>query len=259
MALMKGDMSGAAVVLSTLYAITKLRLPINVVATIPLTENMPSGKATKPGDVVWAMGGKSVEVDNTDAEGRLALADAITYTCKTHTPHRLICLSTLTGAMDIALGPCFSGVFSSTNNLWEGLERAGKKSGDGVWRMPLWKGYRGMIDSGVADLKNVGPRSGGACTAAIFLREFVPHIIEDGAVDPDEDAESDGDAVEKKEKERKEDVGVEFAHIDIAGVMELKSGAGYLSPGMTGRPTRTMIEYVRELAAAAEAGEQKSL
>ncbi|KAJ3059666.1 hypothetical protein HDU99_006252 [Rhizoclosmatium hyalinum] len=215
MALMKGDMGGAAVVVGAIEAIAKLGLPINVVACIPLTENMPSGTATKPGDVVFAMNGKSIEVDNTDAEGRLILADAINYTCKTFKPKKLVEFSTLTGAIDVALGYPYAGVFTQSDSLWKGLESASKTAGDGLWRMPMdVDAYKPQIKSDVADLKNVGGRSAGSCTAAVFLQEFVEE-------------------------------GVEFAHIDIAGVMKQSGSYGILPKGMTGRPVRAIVEYVK--------------
>ncbi|KAJ3277121.1 bleomycin hydrolase [Terramyces sp. JEL0728] len=223
MALMKGDMGGAAVVLSSLHGIASLGLPLNVVAAIPLTENMPSGSATKPGDVVIASNGLSIEVDNTDAEGnmprnkgRLILADAIHYTAKTYNPHTLIELSTLTGAMDVALG---TGVFTNSDIVWEELLFAGLKTGDEFWRMPLDKVYAPQIKSKVADLKNVGGRGAGSCTAALFLNSFVPS-----------------------------DSKVGFAHIDIAGVMHSDAPSDLLGTGMTGRPTRSIIEFANRLS-----------
>ncbi|ORY50839.1 hypothetical protein BCR33DRAFT_780745 [Rhizoclosmatium globosum] len=215
MALMKGDMGGAAVVVGAIEAIAKLGLPINVVACIPLTENMPSGTATKPGDVVFAMNGKSIEVVDTDAEGRLILADAINYTCKTFKPKSLIEFSTLTGAIDVALGYPYAGVFTTSDSLWEGLNSAGKSAGDKLWRMPMdMDAYKSQIKSDAADLKNYGGRSAGSCTAAVFLQEFVEE-------------------------------GVEFAHIDIAGVMKQSGSYGILPKGMTGRPVRAIVEYVK--------------
>ncbi|KAJ3056810.1 bleomycin hydrolase [Rhizophlyctis rosea] len=223
MAMMKGDMGGAAAVLGAMWGIAKLRVPANVVAVIPLTENMPSGRATKPGDVVWARNGKSIEVDNTDAEGRLILADAINYVSTTHRVSQIVELSTLTGAMDVALGSVFAGVFTTSDILWKELEEAGEKAGDPFWRMPLDDRYHEQIKSDVADLKNVGGRSAGSCTAAIFLKNFL----------------GPNDKNAKK---------VPFAHIDIAGVMHNRGPSGYLSKGMTGRPTRSIIELVRNLA-----------
>jgi aminopeptidase len=212
MALMKGDMGGAAVTLSGFIAIAKLQLPINVVGLIPLTENMPSGTATKPGDLVKAMNGITVEVDNTDAEGRLILADALCY-MQSFNPREIIEFSTLTGAMDVALGRGFAGVFSTNDELWSKLHKAGVKAGDEFWRMPFDDVYMEDIKSSVADLKNVGGRSAGACTAAIFLKEFV------------------GD--------------FSYAHVDIAGVMHHDKGSALLPSGMTGRPTRSLIEYAK--------------
>ncbi|KAJ3277365.1 hypothetical protein HK104_003365 [Borealophlyctis nickersoniae] len=219
MAMMKGDMGGAAAVLGAMWAITKLQLPVNVVAVMPLTENMPSGRATKPGDVVTARNGKTIEIDNTDAEGRLILADALHYVSVKHKPTHILELSTLTGAMDVALGGVFAGVFTNSTSLFADLKKAGEMAGDEFWRMPLDKRYRKQMESNVADLRNVGGRSAGACTAAIFLSEFVDGYKEDGS-------------------------GVQFAHIDIAGVMHNKGPDGYLGKGMTGRPTRSIVEYV---------------
>ncbi|KAH9274385.1 hypothetical protein BASA83_003383 [Batrachochytrium salamandrivorans] len=226
MALMRGDMGGAACVLAATWGIAKLGLPINLVTVTPLTENMPSGHATKPGDVVVAMNGKTIEVDNTDAEGRLILADAIYYAGTKFQPHSLVELSTLTGAMVIALGLPFAGVFSSSDELWKKLEAAGEKAGDPFWRMPLSDKYRKQISSHVADLKNVGGRPGGSCAAAIFLKEFVPTLP----------------AVEGSDEPAK--LALDYAHVDIAGVMDQSSPSGYLAKGMTGRPTRSLIAWM---------------
>ncbi|KAJ3308115.1 hypothetical protein HDU76_004128 [Blyttiomyces sp. JEL0837] len=238
MASMKGDMGGAAVVLAAMYAIGKLLIPKNVVAVIPLTENMPSGRATKPGDVVKAMNGKTIEVDNTDAEGRLILADAIYYVSTEHEPTAVVELSTLTGAMDVALGYPYAGVFSSDDRLWEALNSAGDVSGDKFWRMPLDDAYKPQITSNVADLKNVGGRGAGSCTAAIFLKEFVPGLTKDvkgTSVDVDE---QDKPSTDKP-------APIKFAHIDIAGVFKQTGGSGYISKGMTGRPVRSLVEFIR--------------
>ncbi|KAI9249298.1 cytosol aminopeptidase family, catalytic domain-containing protein [Sporodiniella umbellata] len=219
MALMKGDMGGAATVAGALYGICKLKLPINVVAVTPLCENMPSGNAVKPGDVIKAMNGKSIEILDTDAEGRLVLADALHYICSKHSPASLIDLATLTGAMDVALGEVYAGVFTNSDSMWERLEKAGQVSHDPFWRMPLDEGYlKEMQDSLVADLNNLGKgRSGGACSAAAFLKEFITD-------------------------------NVDWAHIDIAGVMDSQSTDGYHIKGMSGRPTRSLIEYIEKLA-----------
>ncbi|KAI9315852.1 cytosol aminopeptidase family, catalytic domain-containing protein [Dichotomocladium elegans] len=226
MALMKGDMGGAATVAGALYGISKLRLPVNVIACIPLCENMPSGGATKPGDVVRAMNGKSIEVMDTDAEGRLILADALYYLSSKFKPDSLIDLATLTGAMDVALGNVFAGVFTNSDMMWQRLEEAGKRAADPFWRMPLHDGYlKEMKESAVADLNNLGKgRSGGACSAAAFLKEFVAGV--DDSKNP-----------------------TAWAHIDIAGIMDSDVTNGYHIKGMSGRPTRSLIEYARQLAA----------
>ncbi|KAF3852464.1 hypothetical protein F7725_005819 [Dissostichus mawsoni] len=183
----------------------------------PLCENMPSGKATKPGDVVVAQNGKTIQVDNTDAEGRLVLADALCYG-HTFNPRAIVNVATLTGAIDVALGSAATGVFTNSDWLWEQLQKASVVTGDRVWRMPLFQHYtRQVTDCQLADLNNVGKysRSGGACTAAAFLREFVtaPH----------------------------------WAHLDIAGVMSNKDEVPYLRKGMSGRPTRTLVEFAAGL------------
>ncbi|KAG7221896.1 hypothetical protein INR49_016922 [Caranx melampygus] len=198
---MRADMGGAA-----------------TVCLAPLCENMPSGKATKPGDVVTAKNGKTIQVDNTDAEGRLILADALCYG-HTFNPRAIVNVATLTGAMDVALGSAATGVFTNSDWLWEQLHKASVVTGDRVWRMPLFQHYtRQVTDSQLADLNNIGKysRSGGACTAAAFLREFVtaPH----------------------------------WAHLDIAGVMSNKDEIPYLRKGMSGRPTRTLVEFAARLA-----------
>ncbi|KAI8987627.1 cytosol aminopeptidase family, catalytic domain-containing protein [Mycotypha africana] len=220
LALMKGDMGGAATVAGALYGISKLQLPINMIAMLPLCENMPSGKASKPGDVIKAMNGKSIEILDTDAEGRLVLADALYYLSSEYSPESMIDLATLTGAMDVALGDVYAGVFTNCDKLWNSLEKAGKQTSDPFWRMPLDDGYvEEMKDSLVADLNNLGKgRSGGACSAAAFLKEFVADVNKTA-----------------------------WAHIDIAGVMESSSTIGYNIKGMSGRPTRSLIEYARNL------------
>ena len=174
---MKADMGGGAIVSASLYGIAKLGLPINVVATIPLCENMPSGHAVKPGDVVMAMNGKSIEVDNTDAEGHLILADAIYYTSSTFKPHTLIDMATLTGSMSIALGEVYSGVFTNSDVLWKQLSTSGKKANDKFWRMPFEDAYqKGLIKSNVADLVNSDDRYG-ASSVASFLKNLLMDYI----------------------------------------------------------------------------------
>uniref|UniRef100_A0AAX7U788 Cytosol aminopeptidase n=1 Tax=Astatotilapia calliptera TaxID=8154 RepID=A0AAX7U788_ASTCA len=214
---MRADMGGAATVCASIVTAASLKLPVNIVGLAPLCENMPSGKATKPGDVVKAKNGKTIQVDNTDAEGRLILADALCYG-HVFNPRAIVNVATLTGAMDVALGSAAAGVFTNSDWLWEQLHRASVVTGDRVWRMPLFQHYTKQVtDSQLADLNNIGKysRSGGACTAAAFLREFVkaPH----------------------------------WAHLDIAGVMSNKDEVPYLRKGMSGRPTRTLVEPLDKL------------
>ncbi|XP_078358312.1 LOW QUALITY PROTEIN: cytosol aminopeptidase-like [Oculina patagonica] len=214
---MKADMGGAATVSAAFEAIARLKVPINVTALVPLCENMPSGSANKPGDVVTAMNGKTIEIDNTDAEGRLILADALCYASQLN-PLAIIDAATLTGAMDIALGQGAAGVFTNSLTLWHCIFQAGFDCGERMWRMPFYKHYTEQIESDVADIRNTGKkRSAGACTAAVFLKEFV----------------------EAKH----------WAHFDIAGVMDNSANAiPYLNKGMSGRPTRAFVEIARQLA-----------
>ncbi|PPR06255.1 hypothetical protein CVT24_000927 [Panaeolus cyanescens] len=216
MKLMRGDMGGAATVVSSAWAIAKLGLPINLVVSTPLTENMPGPSATKPGDIIYAMNGKSVEVDNTDAEGRLVLSDAIYYTATEYKPHTLIDVATLTGAMVIALGEVYSGVFATSDELWNQLHAAGETEYDRFWRMPLDDDFGPQIHSSNADLQNTGGRPAGSITAALFLKPFAEGI---------EPKEGEGPAMK-------------WAHIDIAGSMEATRPTPYQEKGMTGRPVR---------------------
>ncbi|KAJ8271579.1 hypothetical protein COCON_G00104380 [Conger conger] len=215
---MRADMGGAATVCSAIVTAAALNLPINIIGLAPLCENMPSGKATKPGDVVRAKNGKTIQVDNTDAEGRLVLADALCY-AHSFSPKAIVNAATLTGAMDVALGSAATGVFTNSDWLWSHLHKASIVTGDRVWRMPLFRHYTQQVtDCQLADLNNIGKysRSGGACTAAAFLGEFVtaPH----------------------------------WAHLDIAGVMGNKDEVPYLRKGMSGRPTRTLVELAAALS-----------
>ncbi|KAF9437124.1 bleomycin hydrolase [Entomortierella beljakovae] len=251
MGMMKGDMGGAATVAAAVWGIAALKLPINLVAGIPLCENMPSGRASKPGDVVVSMSGKKIEVDNTDAEGRLILADALTYISKTYKPHTLVDLATLTGAMDVALGSAYAGVFSTSNSLWSELDAAGEEAHEAFWRMPLHSVYLPQITSNtVADLLNAGGRSAGSCTAAVFLREFV-HGIErdDGFADIEGEPSTEvGKILDEDSSEGLKAGSVRYAHIDIAGVMDTQSNSGYYSKGMTGRPARALIEFAKKFS-----------
>ncbi|GAA5980613.1 hypothetical protein JCM11641_006699 [Rhodosporidiobolus odoratus] len=230
---MRADMGGAATTLASAWAIAKLKIPINLVLCIPLTENMPSGKATKPGDIVVASNGVTIEVDNTDAEGRLALADALYYATSTFKPHTVVDVATLTGAMMIALGNQYTGVFTNSDSLWSELDAAGNAERDRVWRMPLDEGYMSQINGTGMDLCNTGGRLGGACTAAIFLKRFVDGLIVDGSDVEDQEGIT------------------RWAHLDIAGTMDLAGSDGsYNLKGMTGRPVRTLVEFARRAAKA---------
>lgn len=215
---MRADMGGAACVLATMLSVAQLELPINFIGLIPLCENMPSGTATKPGDIVTAMNGKTIQIDNTDAEGRLILADALCYAAS-FDPKFTLDIATLTGAMRVALGGLATGVFTNSNELWKTLSQAGAYTGDRVWRFPLWKCYSKIVtDFQAVDVNNVGKggKGGGACTAAAFLKEFSPP----------------GD----------------WLHLDIAGVMGPKDDLPYLHSGMTGRPTRTLTQFLMQLS-----------
>jgi len=213
---MRADMGGAATVTGALKAVATAGLPVNLVVLIPLTENMPGGKATKPGDVVRAMNGKTIQVDNTDAEGRLILADALTY-ADTFNPRCVVDVATLTGAMMVALGTAATGVFANKTEDYSVLEAAGSRTGDRVWRMPLWQHYTNqMKKSPLADLNNISlTPGGGSCTAAAFLQEFT--------------------------------TCPSWMHLDIAGVMENEGAVSYLGAGMSGRPTRTLFQFVNDL------------
>ncbi|KAH9956886.1 cytosol aminopeptidase family, catalytic domain-containing protein [Russula dissimulans] len=224
MKLMRADMGGAAAVVSAALAIAKLRLPVNLVVVTPLCENLPGPSANKPGDIIYAMNGKSIEIDNTDAEGRLILSDALYYTSTTYKPHTLIDVATLTGAIDVALGEIYSGVFSTSDSLWEELRAAGEAEHDRFWRMPLDEDYGPQIHSSNADLCNTGGKKGGSCTAALFLKSFV-------------------DGIEPKAGEV--EAPLRWAHIDIAGTMEATRPTPYLEKGMTGRPVRALVEWVK--------------
>ena len=204
---MKYDMCGAAGVFGAMSAIAELQLPINVVAIVPATENMPDGLATKPGDIITSMSGTTIEVLNTDAEGRLILCDALTYSQKFN-PDVVIDIATLTGACVIALGGHPSGLFGNHNPLINDLLNAGKYSGDRCWHMPTWPEYKEQLKSNFADLANIGGREAGSITAAVFLSHFTKKY--------------------------------EWAHLDIAGVA-WKGGA---NKGSTGRPVPLLMQYV---------------
>ncbi|MGE5721355.1 MAG: leucyl aminopeptidase, partial [Sphingomonadales bacterium] len=200
---MKWDMGGAAAVAGTIKALATRKANANVVGICGLVENMPGGKAQRPGDVVTSMSGQTVEVINTDAEGRLVLCDAMTWAQRQYKPEVMVDLATLTGAMIISLGYEYGGLFSNDDGLAEKLTRAGSKTGDRLWRMPLGEAYDKLIDSPIADIKNVGPREGGSITAASFLARFV-------------------------------DEGVKWAHLDIAGMVWANKAGSLWDKGATG-------------------------
>jgi leucyl aminopeptidase len=209
---MKFDMCGAAGVLGALEAIGRLKLPINVVGLIGATTNMPSGTAVNPGDVVKSHLGKYIEIINTDAEGRLVLADLLSY-ARRFDPAVVIDAATLTGACVIALGHTASGVFGLDEALIGEVIAAGKRAGEPGWAMPLWDEYRDLIKSDVADIKNSGGRAAGAITAAMFLREFTESYP--------------------------------WVHLDVAGTAYSETDLVALPKGPTGVPTGTFIEFVR--------------
>jgi leucyl aminopeptidase len=170
---MKGDMGGAACVTGLMVALAQRKAPVNAIGAIGIVENMPSGSATRPGDIVVSLSGQTVENLNTDAEGRLVLADVLWYVQERFKPRFVIDLATLTGAIMVALGKDFAGMFCNDDKLAEQLQAASKATGEKIWRMPLDKSYDKMIDSKNADMKNIGGRWAGACTAAAFLNRFI--------------------------------------------------------------------------------------
>jgi len=170
---MKGDMAGAACVVGLMHALAGRKAKVNAIGAIGLVENMPDGKAQRPGDIVTTMSGQTIEIINTDAEGRLVLADVLHYVASKYKPKLMIDLATLTGAIMVALGQQYAGMFANDDKLAERLAKAGEASGERVWRMPLGPEYDKMIDSKFADMKNTGGRWGGAITAAQLLARFV--------------------------------------------------------------------------------------
>jgi leucyl aminopeptidase len=206
---MKCDMSGAAAVLGAMSALKQLGVKTKVTGYVPLVENMPSGTAIRPGDVLRIRNGKTVEVLNTDAEGRLILADALTLASEDK-PAAIVDLATLTGACVVALGDKIAGLMGNDDAWSDQVRDAADRVGERVWPLPLPTDYRRGIDSSVADIKNVGPREGGALTAGLFLQEFVD--------------------------------GAPWVHLDIAGPAFLSGDDGYASKGGTGFGVRTLLE-----------------
>ncbi len=209
---MKEDMSGAAAVIVTMEALAQLKPDVNVIGVTPLAENLPSGKATKPGDIVRFYNGKTAEIKNTDAEGRLILADALAYAVKHYKPDAIIDIATLTGACAYALGPFYTGLMTQNEDLCDVIQEAGKHSGDHVWRLPLTDDYNIAIKSDVADISNIGNQKymAGATTAALFLKHFVDDIP--------------------------------WAHLDIAGAAFNVPDKPYYRSGATGVGVRLLID-----------------
>ena len=212
---MKWDMGGAGAVAGTMKALAGRKAKAHVVGICGLVENMPDGKAQRPGDVVTSMNGQTIEVINTDAEGRLVLCDAMHWTQETFKPEVMIDLATLTGAMIIALGNEHGGCFSNDDGLAADLLDAGKESGDPLWRLPIGPAYDKLINSPIADMKNVGPRGAGSITAAQFLKRFVKD-------------------------------GVKWAHLDIAGMVWADKASPVWEKGATGYGVRLLNQYVAD-------------
>ena len=209
------DMSGGAAVIGAMQGIAELKVPLNVVGIVPSSENLINGRAMRPGDIIGSREGKTIEVVNTDAEGRLLLADALSY-AQGLNPAAIVDCATLTGSVVVALGHHAAAVFSTDENLVAELREAGERSGERCWPLPLWDDYRRQIDSEVADLVNVGGRAGGSITAACFLKEFV------------------GDCL--------------WAHLDVAGTAYGEGKLSYQRKGAAGFPTRLLVDWVRSRA-----------
>ena len=212
---MKGDMAGGAAVIAAISALAQLKPKINVMAVVPATENLPGGNALKPGDILTAMNGKTIEIISTDAEGRLILADALSYAKKLSAKY-IVDVATLTGACRVALGDIATGAFGNNQELMDRVITAGTEAGEYIWQMPMYDEYKEQNKSDVADVKNVGGRLGGAITAAKFLAEFINDTP--------------------------------WVHLDIAGTSLSEKELGYLVKGATGVPVRTLVNLVLSLA-----------
>ncbi len=209
---MRDDMSGAACILAVMKALNKLKPNVEVHGIIAACENMPSGSSYKPGDILTAKNGKTIEVDNTDAEGRLTLADALCYACELGVDE-VIDIATLTGACMVALGTVASGIMGNDDEFVDNLIKIGSYSGEKYWKLPMWQEYRDNMNSDIADMKNTGTRNGGASAAGMFLKEFVTD-------------------------------NVKWAHIDIAGTAFLDKPQKEFSKGATGAGVRTLLNYI---------------
>jgi leucyl aminopeptidase len=214
---MKTDMAGAAAVMGAVKAIAELGLAVNVIGITPLTENLTGGSAQKPGDVMRAYNGKTIEVLNTDAEGRLVLADGLALAAESE-PDLIVDIATLTGAAKVALGPLIGGLFASDDEAAELVLSAAKAAGEKMWRMPLEAEYKPMIESDIADMKNIAGRWGGAITAGLLLSEFVDDVP--------------------------------WVHLDIAGPARADKNDHYISKGGTGFGVGTLVEVARAVAAS---------
>ena len=215
MANMKGDMAGGASVISAMKAIGRLKPKINVTAMVAATENMPGGRAQRPGDVVRAMSGKTIEIDNTDAEGRLVLADAVSY-ARSKGLERLVDVATLTGAVQVALGGVCTGAFGNDQDFTDQVVSAGNRVGERIWQLPTHDEYKDLYKSDVADIKNTGGRAAGAITGAMIIGEFSK--------------------------------GASWVHLDIAGTSKASSTKGYNPKGPTGVPVRTLVALAKDLS-----------
>jgi leucyl aminopeptidase len=213
MKLMKADMTGGAVVFATMKAIAQLGLEKHIVALVPATDNMPSGKAYHPGDIITSYDGKTIEVISTDAEGRMVLVDALSYAAEHYQPDAMFDFATLTGSIVVALGNHAIGYFTNNETIVTAIEEASELSGEKVWRMPLWEDYDQQLKSDLADLKHTGGRAGGAITAARFLSKFVKETP--------------------------------WSHFDIAGVMQQEKNSGYNPAGSKGPAVRLMIDLLK--------------
>jgi leucyl aminopeptidase len=212
---MKGDMSGGASVIAAMSAIARLRPPINVIGVVPATENMPGGSAIKPGDVLKTMSGKTIEVINTDAEGRLILSDGLAY-AREQDASAIVDIATLTGAISITLGNVAMGAMANDAALLDRVKKAAEASGEKVWELPMYEEYKEQIRSDVADMKNTGGRGAGSITAAMLLREFVE--------------------------------STPWVHLDIAGVDNYDREKGVIVKGASGIPVRTLVNLALQMA-----------
>lgn len=210
---MKADMTGGAVVLSIMKAISQLKPNLHIVALVPATDNMPSGKAYHPGDIITSYDGQTIEVISTDAEGRMVINDALAYATDKYKPNAMIDFATLTGSIGVALGNHAIGYFANDDQLAKKLEKASDISGERIWRMPLWKVYDQQLESDIADMKHTGGRPGGAITAARFLKKFVGETP--------------------------------WIHCDIAGYANAEKTSGYNPKGSKGPAVRLIVDLIR--------------